>query len=179
MHAAELKVASITEDHHHHGPGPNSFLNQSKSVSSNVANSNESLAPIPPLITNPPAAPGGEDALEQAAKSLQKLYVTPDLAMGGTQPQTPLLSQYHTPLHSTSAANAGALGGQSGTFFQPASPIPTGQTAFQSAVAPGQADSSVLPFPLAGSASAANVPSPGSLFFMFVLKRFIIIPPFG
>jgi hypothetical protein len=76
MKAAELKVASITEDHATSG-----YLNQNnnKPSSSAVSNGqqNDSLNSlvnnIPPLISNPSTL--NEDPLEQAAKSLQKLYV--------------------------------------------------------------------------------------------------------
>jgi hypothetical protein len=77
MKAAELKVASITEDH----ATSNGYLNQSnnKSPNNTVSNGqqNDSLnslvSNIPPLISNPSTL--NEDPLEQAAKSLQKLYV--------------------------------------------------------------------------------------------------------
>lgn len=55
MQAAELKVASITED--------------------NAPTNSLATANIPPLIST--SVTNGEDALEQAAKSLQKLYVNP------------------------------------------------------------------------------------------------------
>lgn len=60
----EIKIAAITEE-------SGNFLNQTK----NSTSSNGSDSILPPLINNPSS--GGDDALEQAAKSLQKLYVNP------------------------------------------------------------------------------------------------------
>eukprot|EP01033_Poteriospumella_lacustris_P019149 gene19149-13827_t len=65
-------------------------------------------APMPALISN---AAIGDDSLDQAAKSMSKLYVSSELSpkAGASAPApAPILSQYHAPLNSGAAP-----------FFQP------------------------------------------------------------
>jgi hypothetical protein len=62
----EIKIAAITEE-------SSNFLSQASSKNSASTNGSDGI--LPPLMSNPNS--GGDDALEQAAKSLQKLYVNP------------------------------------------------------------------------------------------------------